>query len=202
MSRLLVTLAALAVFSVSALAESLPRAAKSVRPLKYQGADICTVTSINQNKGYWLTAAHCLPGESWGEFSVDGHEVVVLKLNDVLDIAVFQTPGYRVVDLPLASEEPKMGDDITVYGHPYGFPLLKFSGKIARAEMEIPGVGLYMAYDMTIGPGNSGSSVLNEDDEVVSVAQAMLATDAFGDLTFGSPWRVLKAFAETFFRRS
>jgi S1-C subfamily serine protease len=143
---------------------------------------ICTVNSINEDIGLWLTAAHCTElGTVYVEQPKDGteaifHEAKVTYKDTPNDIAVLLTPTLRVVSFKIAGKSPNTGDHIRVYGYPLGLQTIQlFQGNIASLKTHIlfgaDDYGYRMMFDMTVCGGNSGSAVLSDTGEVISVLQ-------------------------------
>jgi hypothetical protein len=86
---------------------------------------------------------------------------------DIRDVLVMETsipvgPGFK-----LATERPKPGDKVKLYGYDRG-KRDPFKFKVVEAEVIARSDG-YVFYDRSPGPGSSGSCVLNEKDEVVAI---------------------------------
>lgn len=210
----LALIAALILPAASAIGQSQkPKYMESVAPLQMSGRNICTATYINSVEDYWLTAAHCIPVASVtddGETVIFVSETLTIRevpVTDMFvdvpnDIAVVRAPGSWGPDLGLSKKDVEFGEEIKVAGHPHGvpFPLL-FKGSVANPRAMEDGYD-FMLYDMTAGPGNSGSAVLNKDNKIVSVLQIGygIQDQPFGDLTGGSPWQTLRKFAMKYFR--
>jgi len=171
------------------------RVAESVQPLQAMSdagelRNICTTTSINRANGYWLTAAHCVNAPTF----IQGEETVVVARDTELDIAVLHTPTVRVKALRLQRTQPKRGQRILMVGHPLGLSTQLFQGHISALSTNLPGSAKpYMMFDMTACGGNSGSSVVNSQDEIVSILQVGFGQGCSA-LTGGAPWAVLVKF--------
>ena len=157
-----------------------PSFMESVRPLQTVNPmtgiyrNICTTTSINKDKHYWLTAEHCVAGGR--EIFVEGHKAYVVKESAEADIAVIAVPGMTVKGLKMQPRESRWGQRIQMAGHPFGYDsafLVKgwvsnpsgYIGPVYPYDKE------YMLMNISCAGGNSGSSVLNLKGEVVSVLQ-------------------------------
>ena len=149
--------------------------------------NICTVNGINQSKHYWLTAAHCVSDLNT-KYYVAGAEAYVVMRDTPNDLAIIRTDALTVPALKLAKKGPLMGDFIAVFGFPFGWLDPIYSpGVVMNAKMQPwpEGENGWDAYWMLISaqgaPGNSGSAVLNNKDEIVSVVQ----------IGWGRSWSVL-----------
>ena len=171
----------------------------SVRPLysmrpNYETGEvnlavICTTTSINQQQGYWLTAAHCIDEEVF----IEGERVNVIYKDQVLDLAVLR--GKRAPALKLAKESLKQGDRVWMLGHPLGHE----APQLFRGYVSHPDSIGYMWFDMGVCGGNSGSSVVNTNNEIVSVMQVGYGRPCTV-LAGGSPWRNLNKWVKRYFQ--
>jgi len=165
----------------------------SIRPLQNaEGKNICTASSINQEKRYWLTARHCLyrsipvmteDGLTALEVKnfpyMAGQQVTEVRENDADDTAVVAST-VSAPALHLSARHPQLGDRVTLWGYAFGLqsPLL-FQGYVAcldcdlDREQEAPeGTQThYMMFDMAAAGGDSGSPVLDAQGHVISVLQ-------------------------------
>jgi hypothetical protein len=107
---------------------------KSVRPIQIVNEDgtlrnICTATSINQTKQYWLTAGHCV-GEQM--LFISGHAAYTAFLDKKADLAVLQTLDLPTPALKLRPTQPTVEQHIKIVGHPVGLEAVQvFSGRIS-----------------------------------------------------------------------
>jgi len=171
----------------------------------------CTVTSINQKKHYWLTAAHCVANEDMSEVEIHDYKIgtagmgyvpaQIVEVDLADDIAVMATPdGPEVPALKIAKDDVGFGDPIMVVGHPFGWPeAVMFVGNVAHPSLKFdPDDKAYMIYQIAAAPGNSGSAVLDKDNKVVSVLQIGWSR-SFANVSGGAPQDVLKRFAGKYF---
>ena len=155
--------------------------------------NICTTTSINAEQHLWLTAAHCVEiDETTGGIRyINGDLATVVVASKTEDIAIVRTERAFAPALKMAKVGPDYGDPLKVVGHPLGMnvPILTF-GQVAHPSINIEGKK-YMLYSIVAAPGNSGSSVINDKDEVVSILQ--IGWDrSFGSMTGGSTFEALR----------
>lgn len=149
---------------------------KSVRPLQdANGRNICTVTSINQDKKLWLTAAHCVLNGQTGMHDavfIETHPAEIIFADAAIDLAVVRVAEMDVPALKIAKQMPTVGSKILLIGHPEGLDQVHlFQGYVSSLRTEVEPTWWYMTFDMTACGGNSGSVVVNGKDEVVSVLQ-------------------------------
>ena len=176
--------------------------------------NICTVSSINATLHLWLTAAHCVldsgrseDGTYWEVETkgllIDGHNVFVVKADSKVDLAILFTPEYSLPALHLSGKAPWWEDPVRVIGHPFGYPDVTIvAGTVSNpsASVNQPDFAdLYLFITAMIAPGNSGSPVVNQKGEIVSVLQIGWGRgfSPGGGVTFAR----LKAFAGTYFEK-
>lgn len=204
MKKFLAAIAIVALFVIPAGAASKPKAAQSVRPLQTfveleDGtpilANICTVTSISKELHLWLTAAHCVAKGNF--FAIDRYQAIIKKVNPNWDLAILYTPDYSLPHLKIAkyNKAPKYGDHVRIWGHPFGFNDIVYVEGIVSSPISTFDYGEYAMFQCTIAPGNSGSAVLNENNEIISVVQVAWGWfPAFEPMFGGVPFSVLKQF--------
>ena len=157
--------------------------------------NICTATSINSDKHFWLSAAHCFELDSFGPRYIGGDVVKLIKIDPLNDIAIVQTERAFAPAMRMAKVAPELGDSLMVVGHPFGINLAILTfGSLAH-----PGTNLgdpqgkdYMLYTVVAAPGNSGSAVLNLKGEVISVLQIGFGR-TFAPMVGGSTFEQLRS---------
>ena len=188
------------------LGAKFPSHLSSVRPLLSGDTNVCTAWSINERKGLWMTAAHCVVGLVVSEdqqalrlvvddhlFIADQHASVV-KYDTDADLAMLRAdvhePGLKL------GAYPHVGDEVTVYGFPGGLraPFATWL-RVSNTFMKFgyPGEVGFMVLDGSVWPGHSGSPVIDRKGKAIAVVQAH-GTDRFSGMTLVSPWDVLKGF--------
>lgn len=152
--------------------------------------NICTAASIGDK--VWLTKAHCVTD---GPVYLDGQPVRVVKLNPAFDLAVIETDHVSAPPLKIATKTPKAGDRAVVIGHPLGFytPIATFGWVSAPVFVEPGMLFPYTLVQIVGAPGNSGSPILNEDGEIISVLEAGWGR-SFEPMILGSSLQVIRAF--------
>jgi len=173
----------------------------SVRPLQMEGSDgalrnICTTSSINEKKDYWITAAHCVADDN--QRFIEGTPVFTTEKDVELDLAVLTAPSLDVKAIKLSPRQPRVGDEAYIAGHPFGYPSLFLTqGHVAVVDGELEGQR-FMVVDAAIAPGNSGSPVLNSKGEMISILQ--VGWGGYSPVGGGSTWANLVRFAGKYFR--
>lgn len=204
-----------------------PRVFDSVRPLSmvivhdfttgnelYR--NICTVSSINRTLHLWLTAAHCVLQSEMSEdddgtvittprlgLTIDGHLIFIVRLDPKADLAVLFTPNYSLPALHLAKQAPQWTNLVRIVGYPFGFQNVTIvDGTVSTPSQPFFDADFapsYMLFTAQIAPGNSGSPVLNDHNEIISVAQ--IGWGRGYSSGGGSPYAALKTFAGEYFER-
>ncbi len=203
MKRLGLSIIFLLLMSVAAFSGSLPQV--SVRSMwaaegESEPRVACTIESINEKVGLWLTAAHCVIDNA--KLSVLDSEVLVplapVLVDKTDDVAVLLA-DLHVPALKLAEVSPSAGDPIHMIGHPLGLLVAQFfEGKISSLKVDIEGRGVKMAFQMPACGGNSGSAVLNAQNEIVSVLQ-LGAGQPCSSFSMGIPYDKLVELIGRFF---
>lgn len=163
---------------------------------------ICTVSSINKDARYWLTAAHCVDhGEQ--TYILD-EAVTIIELDTKYDLAILQTSLVSLPALKLAGKAPKMGDEIMMIGFQ---GLLMMNGPtMTRGWVMHPSLVVtldpgwdheFMMLQILGAPGNSGSAVVNKKDQVISVLQWGFGR-SFGSFESGATYENVAKYKKYF----
>jgi S1-C subfamily serine protease len=110
--------------------------------------------------------------------------------------------------LKLAKVAPRLLDKVTMAGHPFGWDApTVMVGTVAAVRLrfttdpsEFPFTKHYMILQVSGAPGNSGSSVVNEKLEVVSVIQISWGR-SFEPIMGSAPFAELARFAGKYFAK-
>ena len=130
----------------------------------------CTGFTINTEKSYLLTAAHC--GDV--QIRIDGTPSIIMFKDERKDLMVLRALERELGPaIQMAKDDPKLGDQVASYG--YGFGLEKPMFRIAHvsqvnAPIEELSGPFFMIDSQYIG-GQSGGPVVNERGELVSIVQ-------------------------------
>lgn len=117
----------------------------------------------------------------------------ILVISSLTDLCIIQAPPEIVasrIPYKLSAEDPTPGEHVTVYGHPYLRPLTRSAGhyvSTSREPLDMESEALAFdpkkvvrigSIDFMVFPGNSGSPLLNDDDEVIGIIFAYDVTRA------------------------
>ena len=179
----------------------LPSRPESIKPLMSGDSAGCTTWSVNEAKGWWVTAGHCVVQQveteeglvmmATPDLNIGGKPITAARVDLVNDLALLEAD----IHMPALKygNYPNVGDAVTVYGYPGGwlapFPTwLTVSNPFAKLFNRE-----WMVLDGSVWPGHSGSPVLDRKGHVVGVIQAH-GTDRYAGTTFACTWQQLGAF--------
>ena len=130
----------------------------------------CTMGMVDEQRGLWLTVAHCV--DAGDTIAVAHGKVATVRSKDTTkDLAVLVVPEIRGRALKLARRAPQVGDAVSVVGYPYGHGPMLGKGTISAVSLLMQDGRSYMFYTSLACPGSSGSPVVNRRGELVSVHQ-------------------------------
>lgn len=116
------------------------------------------------------------------------------------DVAIMVTQGVQVKSLKMADDAPEYGDKVQIAGYPWGWKSPIYSVGIVMNPDFRPWPGderydrQYMLVSAQGAPGNSGSSVVNEDDEVIGVVQ--IGWNRTWSVMASATWEYLQKFKQ------
>ena len=171
----------------------------------------CTAFSIDQERKYYLTAAHCLGGEltMWKEtttatgpqhaFSVVG----VLAVSKELDLAVLEaSEGLQVVP---RGKLPRRGEEVASIGYAFGEPEPFIIGSLITQVKEARSYArtrvIILKDNQDIG-GMSGGPVVDTKGRLVGmVQQGITMGSSVTNIAYGTAITDLYAFTKEYWSR-
>ena len=150
---------------------------------------------VVSNQGHILTCAHVLVGDRFQVISEHGdrRSVEILGKDETCDLAILYADALS--EPPLTFADPAtIAEGQTVYalGHPLGLDFTLSRGIISNRQRVRSGVSLLQT-DVSLNPGNSGGPLVNEQGEVIGVANQIL--EGGQGLGFGIALQHIFAFA-------
>lgn len=134
----------------------------------------CTAFSINEDAGYFITAAHCLSQGRPGALELDGTPVGVARSYPDLDIMVLHSDRIRKPQVS-TNHNPDKGSLAWAFGYPYGSGsgAVVRSGIVSnpRANMRAQGNPSqdWLVYDNSNLSGMSGGPLVDSYGNVIGV---------------------------------
>ena len=125
----------------------------------------------------FVTNRHVIGGAALLQVSTyDGHDIDVAAAGAVViaDLALVWTKQPLPATIPLATENPVVGANVTAVGFPLGGPLTTTHGKVLKYAPDPVGWSSLpmLVNDAPIEHGSSGSPLINEAGRLVGVAYA------------------------------
>ena len=148
------------------------RVRESVMQTKWMDGEngmLCTAFSVGIT--WAITAKHCLPPEGSNlDITIEDKPVKVIKSNDAF--ALLEVPAGKYPILWIRKDRPKVGEEVTSFGFPYGFPLMSFKRYVAAFCQCNFAAEDHLIMDGKIGKGMSGGPVVDINGKVVGLNQA------------------------------
>lgn len=163
-------------------------------------AGLCSAFSVNEDKAYFVTAAHC-----YGPVLVVGsHYATMLYFSESLDLMVLSIPGVPRKAIR-AGKQAVNGQDIAAIGYAEGLELAIRTGSVQRADHLrtlcigdmfgcTPITARFMETDFALIGGQSGGPMVDRNGRLVSVNQA-----GNGIMALGRPLSVILAAVGSYF---
>ncbi len=143
----------------------------------YRGEEqgVCTAFSINENRAFFLTAAHCVTGSE--RMMLEGQETWVTFLSEEHDLAVMLKPGASKPALHPRISPVGVGTEAGAYGYGYGWTVAQLRvGKVAGielplAQIEQEGTDTLTMFDQGFVMGQSGGPLVDANGSVIALIQ-------------------------------
>lgn len=150
---------------------------------------------VVSKQGHILTCAHVLVGDRFQVISEHGdrRSVEVFGKDETSDLAILYAES--LTEPPLIFADPAMiaeGQTVYALGHPLGLDFTLSRGIISNRQRVRSGTSLIQT-DVSLNPGNSGGPLVNEQGEVIGVANQIL--EGGQGLGFGIALQHVFAFA-------
>ena len=182
MRRVLYTMVLVVVFQFPGMAQwSAPDWATVIKPAFKQvmrleilredaeSPKVCTLAVINKAAGWGLTAAHCVtkPQAQGISITANGRHAEVVRVNDLLDLAVVKVSVRGEEQFALADETPVPGTPVAIVGYAFGDPDVLFQfGYIAQTKNSA--TKLVMLNVDVLG-GDSGGPCIDAKGRLVAI---------------------------------
>lgn len=135
--------------------------------------------------GYIVTAAHVVSDGKKFTVTFEGGKpepATVIGSDDVLDVALVKVdtvPSDAVV-LPMGNSETlQVGDTVIETGHPFDIDWSVSKGIISAIHRTREDTNMdSFQYDAATNPGNSGGPIVDDQGDVVGIADAIFSTTA------------------------
>jgi len=154
--------------TLSQIIEKYKRAIGKIRASDSSGTGFV----IDSRKGYLLTANHVVEYENTVKVEFpDGLSTngKVIASNYEKDLALIQLDRSPDIQIPLASNEPQLGEDAIVVGYPLSAGLSITRGVVSAIVQGRNANVRYIQTDSPMNPGNSGGPLLNQRGEAIGV---------------------------------
>lgn len=192
------------------LAASRPAILSSVAGLAWTDTDFwtglpvtsnhCTAWSLNEDKHYWATAAHCVLDQATQTVEARDYKIMndsasLVAVDPEDDLAVLQTEVMSAPALKITKHAPDWDDEVYSAGFPFGWdePILSFHWRYIGTETFEE--KRFLLFSLAGAPGNSGSPILRKG-KVISVWQIGLTP--FGAFAGGVETEKMYLFFEPF----
>jgi serine protease Do len=162
-----------------AIFEQVAPAVGVVRVFRDGSSGVGTAFVVDRS-GVLVTASHVARGADrlrveFGD--ADPLDATLIGYDARRDVAMLSVrpktplPSVEVID----SSAVKTGDSVVVIGTPRGRPRVMTTGAIRGTGATLPGLvpGIFLTFDATIAPGNSGGPLLNDRGQVIGVVVAI-----------------------------
>lgn len=109
----------------------------------------------------------------------DWNDLALLKIDNTL-----KKDNYKVRPVPIAKEEPLLGETIYAYGNPKKMDFSVTRGIISNLSRNVNSRSKYQ-FDAIVHPGNSGGPLVNSNGEIVGIVNSILGEEQGTVALFG-----------------
>jgi len=167
--------------SFTGMEKKVEAAVVKVQSGKLDKRTYCSGVVINKAKAVVVTANHCLPSPedlaAKGQSVIaDGNDAVVLRRNEILDLAVLKVTGANFKGELVVSDadELQLFDEVVAagFGVANDSPLYsagRVSGRM-KGSLAEP-LNSRNSFDILFVKGQSGGAIVNQQGELVSIVQ-------------------------------
>ena len=137
------------------------------------GDGFCSAFSVNEEKGFFLTADHCLDAD----MSINDHKVDILATNGIVDLALIHADVHDPA--LLLGDQPPQGSEVELIGYVKKNPVtfsLSILG-VTQPFEDAPFMFLFGGPLHAVG-GMSGGPIVDAKGGVVSVITGYVDEDA------------------------
>ena len=138
------------------------------------GDGFCSAFSVNEEKGIFMTADHCLDAD----LSINNHKVDILATNGIVDLALIHADVHDPA--LLLGDQPPQGSEVELIGHVKTNPVsftLNILG-ITQSSEDAPFLFLFGGSQLHAIGGMSGGPIIDAKGHVVSVILGYVGEDA------------------------
>lgn len=168
-------------WKLSFLKKKLPE--ELVEASKQKNSEWISGSSVAIAPDILITNAHVIHNMSEMELYLDGKEVqtggfeIIGEFSeDILDLAIIRVKGVKLNSCPISSREPRLGEDIRVFGYPqiqYQGSDLKVTKGIVSGKNGFRGDEGTFQINAAVQPGNSGGPIVAEG-KIIGLATSIL----------------------------
>lgn len=148
-----------------------------VKPQTYTGSGVAITSDILITNGHVIKGLSSLGiYQDEKKITTDGFDIIGELSDDILDLAILKVNGAKLNSCPLSTSEPKLGEDVLVYGYPqiqYQGTDLKVTKGIVSGKNGLRGDKKTFQIDAAIQHGNSGGPIVAKG-KIIGLATAFL----------------------------
>lgn len=158
---------------------------------------VCTGVVVNEDQGILISAAHCVrkPQVEGISITANGRHAEILRVNELLDLALLKTQIKGEKEMGLAEKTPDPGTPIAVIGFAYGDPdVMAQFGYVAQTQNKATKLVLLGA---DVIAGDSGGPCIDETGKLIAINSRIYPWHSAG-LAGSAPVEQIRDFAQQF----